>query len=110
MLDDATFEDVTDAFDFLPDGLEYYDAPLAGFLKHKATGRLFAFECTAVVTQRVFHWVLVPVASAGGDASGLVRSHLTEAIGAWGSILEDRRTRHGVCRLVWMAPGNKVVG
>jgi hypothetical protein len=64
--------------------LDYHDGPLGGFLRCKTCGQRFAFECMVVVLTQLWHWTLVPVATAEDRAASEPW---------WLSVVEDRR--HG---------------
>jgi hypothetical protein len=80
--------DISEMFEFLEETLVYADAPLEGLLRRRADGALFAFRCSQLVGDLVFHWTLLPVDSPNADISEAF-AHGAET--TWISILEDRR-------------------
>ena len=96
------FADLSEQFEFLDEGLEYYDGPISGFLRSKTDSRLYAFDCSVIVQACLFHWCLVPVDRVRGVAAEVVRRMLHAGETQWLSIVEDRRSEPAVCRMATM--------
>jgi len=84
-----TFSDITDHYEFVGDKLVYIDAPLEGILKASA-GSFFAFRCTAIIQDHLWHWTLIPVDGPNADVASAF-SLFGGLPATWISIVEDRR-------------------
>lgn len=95
---EQTFGDMSEAFEFDEDDMEYLDGPLSGWIRRRSDGAWFAYECQPIIVGKLWHWTLVPAADKGSDPARV----LSEAKRAsWISVTEDRRaTPTSVCRLV----------
>jgi hypothetical protein len=93
-LETDTFKDLTERFVFHGDSLEYHDGPIAGWVTRRADGQVFAFSCTPIVPDALWHWSLFYVSRIGESA---VQEERQER---WVSIVEDRRTGDARCALV----------
>lgn len=86
-----TWTDISDHFDFVElDKLVYIDFPLEGFLRDKS-GDLFAFQCTAIIPHRLWHWTLVPTSSTEQSVDHIFQTAKAVCPVRWISIVEDRR-------------------
>lgn len=83
--------DISEKFVFVDEHLVYVDSPLEGYLRDKRTGEIFAFRCTEIVPERVWHWVLLPAVSAGLMVEAVFSAARATPPHEWISVIEDRR-------------------
>jgi hypothetical protein len=96
---DRMFGDMSEEFEFDEPSLDYYDAPLSGWLRRKSDGQWFAFDCQPVVDDLLWHWTLVPAAERS-DVREVLENAVARGDGYWLSIIEDRRIgTESTCRL-----------
>jgi hypothetical protein len=87
----GTWRDITDRFEFLSERLEHVDGPWEGLIRSRETGELFAFRCTQVIADHLWHWALVPLHSADTPVAKAFDA-AQRAPTDWLSIVEDRRS------------------
>jgi len=59
--------DITDRFLLLEDHLIYMDEPLEGVARSRDSGDLFVIRSLAIISELLWHWVLIPVDSTDVD-------------------------------------------
>ena len=100
-MQERVFGDFSEEFTFDEESLDYVDGPLSGWLRRKNDGAWFAFTCRPIVSERLWHWVLVPNPEARGDPEEVIAAMARKKVGQWLSVVEDRRaSAASVCRLV----------
>lgn len=103
MENEHAFGDMSEEFEFDEPSLDYVDAPLSGWIRRKADGQWFAFDCQTVVQELVWHWTLVPTTERT-DVRQVLEQAAKAEDGSWLSVIEDRRTNAGsTCRSAWVA-------
>lgn len=107
-MSEKLLEDVSAEFEFDSDELEYYDAPISGWLRRKSDGALFAFECQPIIWSAAWHWTLVPAIERKGDPTDVIDARRRKRE-TWISVIEDRRVNSpSACRLVEMKAGTLI--
>lgn len=95
-----TISNFHDRFEGEDETMEWYDGPLCGWLRERASGEWYAFDVQCVVDGALWHWTLIP-SPEKGDLETLLLHAATGYDGAWISIVEDHRDRgNPVCHLV----------
>lgn len=89
-IDIGDCQDFLAGFDFEEETLVYHDAPIGGFMVQKKTRLRFAFSCSVIVRDLLWHWSLVP-APTETDADLVIRGLDDAATPEWISVVEDRR-------------------
>ena len=99
------WRDISDEFSFLDQQLVYVDAPLEGFLRSSKTGDLFAFRCSGIIRNWLWHWVLLPISSTETTVKEVFASARTTPPERWLSIVEDRRGEEPRLHAAWLTGG-----
>jgi hypothetical protein len=95
----TNFADVTDVFEFDSSSMAYHDGPWAGWMRSRDTGDWYAFVVQFVVSDCVWHWILVR-GSKDESHTKVIEQALAARSGPWVSIVEDRRgDRMDACRM-----------
>jgi hypothetical protein len=95
-----TIDAVEARFDTLDAGLVYVDGPLEGFVRERATARLYAFRVTPIIEDRLWHWTLLPANSEADVISKIFLEATARRPSHWISLLEDRRGKPASVTLV----------
>jgi hypothetical protein len=98
------WNDISEQFEFLDEQLIYVDEPLEGLLRAK-TGELFAFRCTAIIADCLWHWVLLPVQSTAVSVKESFEVAQAKPPSEWGSVVEDRRGEQPRVSVAWLKGG-----
>jgi len=100
---EQTFGDMSEQFDFEEDGMDYLDGPLSGWLRRKRDGAWFAYDCQPIITDRLWHWTLIPVPKKSDDVARVLTDAKKAKDGQLLSVVEDRRlAATSTCRAVSM--------
>lgn len=96
--------DFTERFELDEDSLDYYDGPLGGWARCRSCGKDFGFDCSALITDLLWHWRLVPVEDRASTSPARLFGELRSEPGmSWLSVVEDRRvSRTSICRGAWV--------
>lgn len=102
-MDEQTFGDMSEVFDFEQEGTDYLDGPLSGWVRRRADGAWFAFDCQPIIAAKLWHWTLVPAPNKEHDIQELLIGATRTKVGSWLSVIEDRRSSPtSMCHLVEM--------
>src|SRR4051812_41608197 len=93
------FADLSEIFEFDANSLDYVDASLSGWLRHRMTGELFVFDCQPIIYNMLWPWTLV-AATQKIDIVDALEEACRVDTGHWLSIVEDRRGSVPKCRAV----------
>ena len=89
---EQAFGDMSEEFEFEEEGMDYADGPLSGWLRRKRDGAWFAYDCQAIIPERLWHWTLVPVREKADDVARALADAARAKDGRWLSVIEDRRS------------------
>jgi hypothetical protein len=100
-IDQRTFQDITDEFEFIDEFLLYVDEPFEGYLRSVRDQSLVAFVRQMVVPRLVWHWSLIPVQECVRPAREALDQ--TSPLSTWLSIVEDRRGPSPTLSAAWVS-------
>jgi len=96
--------DISERFIFEDKSLEYFDAPLSGWMRCRSCSARFAFHCLPVIWERLWHWSLIPdETNTGSNLREIFSEGVKDPKASWISIVEDRRlSATSLCRGAWI--------
>lgn len=96
--------DMSERFNFEAESMDYYDGPLSGWLWCKECNLRFAFNCSSIIAERLWHWSLLPASDEGVQtAADIFGETINRKKVRWLSIVEDRRLSHtSHCTGAWL--------
>lgn len=90
---DEWMGDVSERFAFEEDKLDYYDAPLSGWMRCRSCDRRYVFACEGIVPGALWHWSLIAASSGETGVDEIfAQARRDRSTGSWISIVEDRRS------------------
>ncbi|MBX3208440.1 MAG: hypothetical protein KF764_25570 [Labilithrix sp.] len=103
-MNEQTFGDMSEVFDFEEEGTDFLDGPLSGWVRRKTDGAWFAYDCQPIIAGKLWHWTLVSAPNKEPDIQQVLIEAARTKLGSWLSITEDRRSSPtSMCHLVEMA-------